>query len=400
MFASEAAMQAWLTKEISQVYGLGELIAPKSLDGYTGEEKRIAESYSYCIDCLNYNYPISFDENISLKSGDILRPDVLLYSSESETIVLVELKNIKEPTRQAGTELSAYAAELRSYIPLLASSDIISVIISTEWPTLLRHYVFNEITWHQRKILCLKPVQDKTKISLEIVDPKEITEGNLSLSIADDHLSGFHICLYDMGLYSGGDIKRLDSHVQQMLTALRYIAAKGTSQGNNGFAFLWRNSHPETIAPYMITVVNIAPFSTLERFLRIVDEIKPESILGRFINICAEHDPTGHGASLGTQSESAMEFLGSFCSPQAEGFMNWRHLKEFMLENGDLIAFQAWGFFETEYFSLLKNEYNEGKVTTTAHDPNLGLRVLEKIIDSEYQFIDLTYFNYHPEEPD
>lgn len=397
MFASEAAMQAWLTKEISQVDGLGDLIIPKALDGYTGEEKRIAESYNSCIDALNYNHPISFDENISLKNGDILRPDFLLYSSESEAIILVELKNIKEPTRQAGTELSAYAAELRSYLPLLASSDIVSVIISTEWPTLLRHYVFNEITWHQRKIICLKPAKNKGKISLEIVDPKEITEGDLSLSIGEDHLAGFHICLYDMELYNGGDLKRLNSHVQQMLTALRYIGAKGTSQGNNGFAFLWRNEYPETLAPYMLTVVNIAPFSTLERFIRVAGEIKPESILGRFINICTEHDPTGHGSSLSAQADSAVEFLRSFCSPQAEGFTNWRYLKEFMLENGDLIAFQAWGFFETEYFSSLKKEYDDGNLTTAAHDPHLALRVLENLIDPGYQFIDLAYFNYDPD---
>lgn len=401
LFKNEAEMQAWLLSELDNedVSGLADLILPVELIDCPSEEEVIAKKYRYCLDALNYNYFISADEDISLKAGDILRPDLLMYSSESQLLVVVELKNIKEPTRQAGTEISAYAAEIRSYLPLLAGSDIVNVIVSVEWPTLLRHYVYNEIMWHQRNILCLEPVKCGEVIRLQVVQPSKIIEGDASIRLGDDHLGGFHICLYDMGLYSGGDPERLSGHMQQMLTAMRYIASKGNSQGNNGFAFFWKNMHPNSIAPYMITIVNIAPFLTLERFLK-VSEVEAGSVLDRFIDICVEHDPRGHGASIGEQLTSAIGFLETICRPQPEGFLGWRNLKEFMIEYGELLAFQSWGFFESAYFDRLKHKYVNGAVDTASNDPFLALEMLDELIDSDYEYIDMAYYKYDPLQDD
>lgn len=51
----------------------------------------------------------------------------------------------------------AYAGELKSHLPFISDVDIIHVVISPHWPTLLRHFIFNEIFWMQRNILCLEP---------------------------------------------------------------------------------------------------------------------------------------------------------------------------------------------------------------------------------------------------
>jgi len=397
MFKCEAEMQKWLLSELKKVCGLGELILPVELEGLIGEEHIVARNYKYCLDALNYTYLISSDENISLKLGDILRPDLLMYSSESEAIVIVELKNIKEPTRQAGTEVSAYAAEVRSYLPSLAGSDIINVVISNDWPVLLRHYVFNEVMWHKKNILCLKPVFHEQCVRLEVVKPSLLVEGDISFGLAEEHLGGFHICLYDMELYSGGSRERLDLHVEQMKTALRYIGGKGNSQGNNGFAFLWKYFHPHSLAPYMITVVNVAPFLTLERFLKITD-VEPESVLGRLFEVTCEHMPTGHGASIGAQQDCAVEFLEKFCRPAPESFTDWSNLKTLIASYGELVSFQPWGFFESAYFDALNEEYGMGRYDVAANDPVLGMKVLQSLIDSNYQFINLSYYNYQPEE--
>jgi len=349
LFESEAQMQSWMRGELETADGLSDLLVDAELpEGESEEEKIVLKSYKVCLEALNYNELISDNENISLKQGEVLRPDFLMYSSESEAIVIIELKNIAGPTRQAGTELSAYSAEIRAYLPMLAESDVINVLISTEWPTLLRHYVFNEIVWHQKNLICLKPVQVDGEIKLAMVAPSELIAGGVSLTLSEHHLGGFHLCLYDMDRYSGGSKARLDKHLEQMLTSLKYIGAKGTEQRNNGFAFLWRNHRETSIAPYMITIVNVAPFQTIERLVQTVG-VAEGSILDRLVDICIEYSPNGHGESIGAQTHSAIEFLNSFCSAQPEGFLQWPALKCLMLEESELIAFSH-GEYSKSYF--------------------------------------------------
>ncbi|VVO78554.1 hypothetical protein PS903_01642 [Pseudomonas fluorescens] len=392
LFESEAEMQSWMRRELEVVDGLSELLDDAELpEGESEEEKIVLKSYKVCLGALNYNVLISENENISLQKGEVLRPDFLMYSSESEAIVIVELKNISAPTRQAGTELSAYSAEVRAYLPMLAESDVINVLVSTEWPTLLRHYVFNEIVWHQKNLICLKPVEVDGDIKLAIVAPSELIAGGVSLSLNEHHLGGFHLCLYDMGLYGGGPKERLDKHLEQMLTALKYIGAKGTEQRNNGFAFLWKNHREISLAPYMITIVNVAPFQTIERLVQAVG-VTEGSILSRIVDICIEYSPAGHGESICAQMDSAIEFLNSFCSAQPEGFLQWPELKDLMLEESELVAFQSWGVFEKLFFDNLKKEYESGNISVASTDAMLGIKTLEEIIDLRHDFFDLSDF--------
>src|SRR5689334_14728819 len=80
------------------------------------------------------------------------------------------------PSRQAGTEAGAYAGELRSHLPFLSDGDVVNVLISSVWPTLLRHYVAHEILWIGRKVLCLEPVEVGESHSLKIVEPARFTD--------------------------------------------------------------------------------------------------------------------------------------------------------------------------------------------------------------------------------
>lgn len=177
IFNTEDEMQKWLSIELHKNEGLMDIIDNyKTFSEYkpiSTPEKKIFESFEYSLNSLYTNIIISENENISLKKGDSLKPDFLLYSPERETIVVVELKNLSGPSRQAGTEISAYTSEVKSYIPFLSDGDVVNVIISSVWPTLLRHYIYHEIFWLQKNLICLEPVLKDEKILLNIIDIKK-----------------------------------------------------------------------------------------------------------------------------------------------------------------------------------------------------------------------------------
>ncbi|WP_219637484.1 hypothetical protein, partial [Vibrio parahaemolyticus] len=181
IFADEKEMQEWLSSQLSSVDGLSSLILEQelSMTPANDQEKNVLATFKYCYQSLHQGVVISEDTNISLESGDIMRPDFLLYAPESESMVIIELKNFAGATRQAGTEISAYESELKTYLPYISDGDLINVIISPEWPTLLRHYVFNEIFWLRKNIICLEPVLDNHgEKKLKIRSVKDIVENN------------------------------------------------------------------------------------------------------------------------------------------------------------------------------------------------------------------------------
>ncbi len=395
-------MQMWLSDNLSEIEGLSEIIDEfdETIQGKPSTESRIISSYIHCLKSLNLNVVISENENISNKEGDRLCPDFLLYAPETESFVILELKNIANPTRQIGTELGAYSSEIRSYVPFISEGDIVHVVISRTWPTLLRHYLFNEIFWMQKNILCLEPYQSANgSIMLRALPPKNLIEDDVSLMICERHLGGYQLCLYDDLLYSGGSRDRLDQHIEQFKTAIFAMASKGNAQKNHGFAFLWKDHRSISLAPYSITILNFAPLQSLERFLHgIDDDFYIPEITQRLINIAAEYDPIGHGQSLDQIVDYGERFLKKICSPRAEGFTNWDVLKSIMLEQSTLIEFHPWGIFSELLSDKLASKYEQGNHSIELTDPILGLELITELIDADYNFIDLAYFNYTEED--
>jgi hypothetical protein len=401
-FDSEKEMQKWLSNQLSDEKELTDLIQnieefekykPNSL-----ASKKVFESFTHSLKSLDNTSIISEDENISLKKGDSLKPDFLLYALETESIVIVEIKNTGHATREGGTELGAYASEVKSYVPFISDGDIVNVIISPDWPTLIRHYIFHEIFWVQRNVICLEPIKVKDEVKLNIVDINSIIEDNISLKIGYQHLGGYQLCLYDYNLYSEPEnTTRLDRHIEQMNTAINAMAIKGNSQRGHGFAFLWKGNWELSLAPYSITVLNFAPFQSLERLFH-DENFEPNSITEKFVDIVTDFDPTGHGESLISITQTGRDFLEDFCSPRMEGFHTWDVLKDIMLRRSDLISFHSWGVFGELYSNKLLERYKDGDLTLKSNDPNLGLELLDELIDPNYEFINLSYYNYDPEE--
>ncbi len=182
IFESESFMQQWLSEQFARGKSLADLVS--NLEEYdspfsekeTFSLRKVIDAFKFCLSSFDNNEVLVENKDISLSDKDILKPDFLLYAPGTQSVIVIELKNIKSPTRQVGTEFGAYAAEVKTHLPFLADNDVINVIISSEWPTLLRHYVFNDIVWLDRKLICLQPVNTLQGIFLEIVPPLLIAD--------------------------------------------------------------------------------------------------------------------------------------------------------------------------------------------------------------------------------
>ncbi len=398
IFSSEREMQAWLSKQLKASEGLNQLIANiKEIEDLLSSdyvERRILDSYHECISALDLTHIFSENENISLKSGEILSPDFLLYSLEAQRMVIVELKNLKGPSREAGTELSAYSAELKSYIPFIAEGDIIHVIISSEWTTLLKHYAINEILWGQKNLLCLQPINFKGSIKLQILSPSELNQQGIPKKLSYKQIGGYQICLYDPLAYSNSQTD-FSPLIHQMKTAIEAIASYASARRSHGFAMLWKDVGNK-LAPYSIAIMNVAPFQSIERFFH-EEGFKPNEITERFIKIIAEFYPMGHSATLDAASRIGKEYLSPICSPRQEGYFTWDlHLTE-MKNRAMPISFRGWGIFNDLISNLVKEEYKKGNSEARYDDPKIGLTAIDKLIDPNYQFIELSNYFWSPE---
>jgi len=362
-------------------------------------EARLLKSFRNCIDSLYINQKFAENENISINDGDILKPDFVLYAPETESMVIVELKNLAGPSRQAGTELSAYTSEIRSAIPFLSDGDVVHVLISPEWPTLLKHYVQHEIFWQGKNLICLQPVDCDGSIKLEILGLTQLSNDATSFKISERHLGGYQMCLYDDLLYGENpDRSRLDAHIEQFKAALHAMAVAGSRVNSHGFAMLWKDRWSGSLAPYSITIMNFAPFQSVERFLHL-DPLEIPEMVKRFFLLVKENDPEGHGNAISAVTDAGERLLENVCSPRVEGFAHWGAHRKIMEHRAEHVAFVGWGLFGEALFSRLQAEYDAGNITCSINDPGLGLSVVADIVDDSYEFVDLSYLDFDVPEP-
>lgn len=385
-FESEDKMQSWLESELENVGGLGDLISNSDyLDGFIPTNKHeqiVKDSFEYCLKHLYITTILSADKNISIDQTESLRPDLVLYGEEYESLIIVELKNISQPTRQAGTELSAYSCELRSYMPFLSEADLVHVIIAVDYPTLLRHYIFHDIYWSGKKILCLIPWQsiDGT-ISLCIVNIRELL--NISMALPYSNIVGYQLCLYDNSLYTNDPQPHLfDLYVGQMQIAMAAMAQEGERLNSHGFAFLWKDKfcypNGNVLAPYSISIFNLAPFKSIfqQNFLQQTDFLK------KIEKVIIDSEPSGHSDTISLITNRAISFLNNFSNPMTEGFLDYEDLAPMMLSRAEpIISFVSWGVFGEIYYEMIENAIKRG-VPVTHNDPNVGLQVVNSVLNN------------------
>ncbi|MDM3091572.1 hypothetical protein OGX66_14145 [Citrobacter sp. Cf072] len=398
IFANEDEMQEWMEERLEEVEGLHELILNTDdisnfLPTNTPEQK-IKDSFISCLNGLHITNVISKNENISNKKGDVLKPDILAYAPEKEAIVIIELKNFGNATREAGTELSAYAAEVKTSLDHLSDGDIISIIVSPKWPTLIKHHLYNAIVWQNKNILCLEPLMKGDDIFLKVVDIQTLVQGIPPEKFSEQQLAAYTICLYDDTQQSRTPPPtKLHGQLPLMLASIDTIATKGEKINSHGFAFLSKENLGFGLSPYFIHVVSIAPFKCLERILH-TNEISTYDDLPKmtkkYIDIYMEHSPYGYGSNMDSIIKTSLEFLNNICSPHIEGLTTWEIIKEgFDSLQWEPLYFTSWGLFKDIAINKLGVEYCCGNTSLNINSVKLGLDVVNETIDVNHRYIEI-----------
>lgn len=398
IFKNEREMQLWLEEILENQEGLIDLIIDfESIDNYVPKNsvaKKLQDSYLHCIPSLGLMELVSKDQNISSSQNDILKPDIVAYAIESESLVLIELKNISGPTREAGTELSAYAGELKGYLSHLSDGDIINVIISPIWPALLKHYVFNNVVWQNKNMICFEPIIVNGEKALRPLNIDSLLQAEIPISFSEEHLRGYHICLYDNSQYvTPRPPTKLHDQLSVIKASISQMVAEGEKANSHGFVILTEEIAGFGLAPYMITLVNAAPFSSLERYFH-SDEIKTYEdlpFIGRqFYDIYTYYEPLGLGSSTSKIFNSGKKYLSKICKPQIESLNSWDILKEEVNNfNAQAFYFDSWGVFKEKSMELLFEKYSNSEYDIDLNSIELGFEVISELVDEEYDFIHL-----------
>ena len=389
IFRYEKNMQEWLEDALKENHGeLYSLIhnAESFEKMYKNQSKnKILFSFYNSLLSLHETEMISANENISYKKGESLKPDLMLYSYTTESLVLIELKNSSNATREAGTELGAYNYELLSYFPNIPKLDIVHVIISNEYPDLLLHHIRNMIFIQNLNILCLKPIVVQEEIRLEIIDTDLIEEVNFLPplnnrdKIPASLLQSFQICIYDDELQKGGeDYSRLDKYINLFKTALNNMANTGNKLNSNGFAILWKDRSEISLAPYSISVVYMPSFEQM----RFIDS---NEIYEKLRDTLDEF-PTIFGNSIraiASEVEKIMRFDNN-CSISYEGFMDFGTWVNMDPLRCNYVSFISWGELFRDYHLKILNEISiESESWLNETHPYIACEFIDFCIDTE-----------------
>lgn len=389
MFLSEQEMHNWLSKEFERhdIDGLAALVLNEEdlekFSPHSTAEKIFKESFQKSLSSLRMTQKIIDNQNIS-QGGGILRPDFILYGADEETIAVVELKNFKNPTREAGTEIGAYTNEIKTNLPFISDGDVIGIIISSEWPTLLKRYITHEIVWLQRKLICLEPCELNGKKGLVIKSIGDLIDTWVTHTFEKDNFGGYQICLYDEDLFYGRGEGRLNNHIPQMKSALQIMAAKGNALRAHGCAFLWKDHSYSSLAPYSILLLNVACFDIADKLLTKKKYREWGAIDHGVFNVIRDYNPTGHSKSHHEIFETSLGYLKTFCKPRQEGYGKLSGLNETMKDRAELISFSCWGFLADQHAKLLEYYYLNHGPNYLHDNPAIGVELIRRHIDGSF----------------
>lgn len=200
---------------------------------------------------------IAVDKSISLKTGEVLRPDILCFNPESRTLVVFEVKRDKLTERQAVTELAGYEQELRNTLPFLGDFDVNFVLISTHWDVLLSHAVANFNTWSGKNCLALKVSADQRPFTLACHLP-DAWQLRGSSTLPHEALQSIDLYLYEE---DGNDEDEDQSIPAELITAINIIARSGDRHESHGFAMLWWDHAQFGNGHWSLTLCGVDPLA-------------------------------------------------------------------------------------------------------------------------------------------
>lgn len=200
---------------------------------------------------------ISIDNSVSLKTGEILRPDLVCFNREKRVFVIFEIKRDKQTERQALTELYAYEQEIRNILPFIGNREIQTVLISKDWDTLLEHAVSNYNSWGNKSCLALS-IDQITKDDFEV-----------AIKIPNDwYFRGVcglpDECFETFDLFINGEFEENEFVPLKVATLMNIIIKNCDRNDIHGFLLVWKDYSSKNYGNWVITFCSIDPLAVFK----------------------------------------------------------------------------------------------------------------------------------------
>lgn len=355
-----------------------EFIPSFSLD-YLGRRK-LLNSAGYILPKLNLLDLVSSDKSISREKGEVLRPDIVAYNPEENCFVIVEVKKEKQTARETMTELMAYEQEIQNHMPFCSNLDVLYVVVSPEWSTLLDHSIVSAVTWSSRKILALNYDVDTGDVSIYLPDawsrlgtPLLPQDGGPTVTLICDGLNS-------------------DEPEQALFNAIDLLKEFADRENISGFCYLWRDWHPLFGNKWNISVCIVNPVEIYKQsaFEKLNQRKTP---LSNYIenNICdlEKYYPS----SMFEAANSAKDYLDKFCNARYEGLSSWyidleenrfrsmpvefRFFGEFAAFTRGLVANEGFWSLNVESLELSQHGFSDPMVAVPFIDSLFGKSFLD-----------------------
>lgn len=200
------------------------------------------------------------NRSISREKGECLFVDLLYCARETSRFVLFEIKNQDGSAREAITEIMAYEHEALNHTPFSSANDVMMVIVSRDFSTLLDHAVTGLNSWSRRRVLCLRFDDSE-------VEPRLIVHIPIAWSaVGQKGLTADGIVTATLSFTPVSNLDEDDIYAV-CSTAANLMVREAERSGGSGFAMVAYNHLYPGMAdsPYLILAGVVNPFSFLER---------------------------------------------------------------------------------------------------------------------------------------
>ncbi|CAN7528546.1 hypothetical protein [Aminobacter sp. LjRoot7] len=200
------------------------------------------------------------NRSISREKGERLFVDLLYCARETSQFILFEIKNQDGSAREAVTEIMAYEHEALNHTPFSSANDVMMVIVSRNFSTLLDHAVTGLNSWSRRRVLCLR-FEDREE------GPRLVVHVPTAWSaIGQKKLTANGIVTATL---SFTPLPELDEENIYAVcsTAASLMVREAERSGGSGFVIMAYNHLYPRMAdtPYLILAGVVNPFSFLQR---------------------------------------------------------------------------------------------------------------------------------------
>ncbi|GGA14236.1 hypothetical protein [Dyella caseinilytica] len=264
------------------------------------------------------------NRNMSAERGERLFTDLLYCKRDTSQFIIIEVKNQNTTAREAITELLAYEHEVLNHLPFAGANDIMMVIVSRDFSTLLDHAVAGLNTWSRRNVLCLRFDDSGIEPLLDVHIPKAWTSMGQAAMPDSAIVTAFLSFRPEPGLTEDQVYAVCD-------TATQLIVREAERSGGSGFAFIAYNHFYPGLAegPYLILAGVVNPFSFVDHAIDQGFLQAHASPIASYVHDDGNLDDLSSSWDwTGGDMQAAVGYLNTFGRARWENFSNWRTLRD------------------------------------------------------------------------